>query len=163
MKRSPHKIATVEELNPTFSGAQYFSKLDAKAGYWSVTLDEKSQLLTTFRSPLGQRYCFIRMPFGLSTSQDDFQKKMDEIIDVLPGVVGIADDVCVTGKTLAEHDENLIRLMDRAAERGLVFNSSKCVIRQASISFFGNVYTAEGVTPDPSKVEDIRQMPSSQN
>ena len=78
LKRTPHKIPTVEELNPIVSGAKYFSKLDAKAGYWSVKLDEKSQLLTTFRSPLGPRYCFCRMPFGLSTSQDDYQRKMDE-------------------------------------------------------------------------------------
>ena len=163
LKRTPHKIPTVEELNPQFSGAKYFSKLDAKAGYWSVKLDEDSQLYTTFRSPLGQRYCFLRLPFGLSTSQDDFQKKMDDIIEDLPGVVSIADDVCVVGSTIEEHDTNLVRLMDRAVEGGLVFNSSKCDIRQTSITFFGNVYTADGVKPDPKKVEDIRNMPIPQN
>ena len=160
LKRCPHKIPTVEELNPTFHGARYFSKLDAKSGYWSVKLSEESQLLTTFRSPLGQRYCFLRMPFGLNTAQDDFQRKMDEILENLEGVVGIADDVCVTGKTEEEHDKNLIRLMERAQEKGLVFNSKKCMIKRDSIAFFGNTYTRNGITPDPAKVEDIRNMPS---
>ena len=163
LKRCPHKIPTVEELNPAFHGAKYFSKLDAKAGYWSVKLAEKSQLLTTFRSPLGQRYCFLRMPFGLNTAQHDFQRKMDEVLENLEGVVGIADDVCVTGKTEEEHDKNLMNLMERACEKGLVFNSKKCMIKKESISFFGNTYTASGIKPDPAKVDDIRKMPSPTN
>ena len=32
LKRCPHKTPTLEEVNPTFAGARYFSKLDAKAG-----------------------------------------------------------------------------------------------------------------------------------
>ena len=114
LKRCPNKIPALEELNPMFDGAKYFSKLDANAEYWSCKLAEESQLLTTFRSPLGQRYCFIRMPFGLNTAQDDFQRKMDEILENLHGVVGIADDVCVTGRTEEEHDRNLMNLMLRA-------------------------------------------------
>ena len=124
LKRCPHKIPTVEELNPQFSGAKFFSKLDAKAGYWSVHLDEESQLLTTFRTVFG-RYCWRRLPFGLSTSQDIFQARMDIILEGLPGVVSIADDVCIIGTTEAIHDANLMRLMDRAVEKGLVFNSAK--------------------------------------
>ena len=163
LKRCPHKIPTVEEINPLFSGAKYFSKLDAKAGYWSVKLDNESQLLTTFRSPLGQRYCFLRLPFGLNVSQDDFQRKMDEILENLPGVAGIADDVCVTGTSEEDHDQNLLRLMHRAEEKGLVFNSEKCAIKQTEISFFGNLYTQDGVEPDPKKVKDIRNMPVPEN
>ena len=103
LKRCPHKVPTLEELNPAFSEAKYFSKLDAKAGYWSVHLEEASQELTTFRSPFG-RYCFRRLPFGLSVSQDIFQQRMDSIIAQVPGCVGIADDIAVYGKTEQEHE-----------------------------------------------------------
>lgn len=65
-------MPNLEELNHKLSGATVFSKLDAKAGYWAVRLDEQSQLLTTFRTPQG-RYCFNRLPFGLNVSQDIFQ------------------------------------------------------------------------------------------
>lgn len=163
LKRCPHKVPTTEELNPLFSGAKYFSKLDAKAGYWSLKLDESSQLLTTFRSPLGQRYCYNRLPFGLNVSQDEYQKKMDEVLENMNGVASIADDVCVTGKTEEEHDQNLLDLMKRASQKGLVFNSKKCDIKKSSISFFGNVYTKDGIKPDPKKVSDIQGMPSPTN
>ena len=106
LKQCPHKVPTLEELNPQFAGSTVFSKLDAKAGYWSVHLDPDSQLITTFRTPFG-RYCWPRLPFGLRVSQDIFQARMDEILEDLPGVVGITDDVCMLGKDEEEHDRNL--------------------------------------------------------
>ena len=135
IKRCHHRTRTLEELTHRFAGAQYFSKLDAKNGYWSVKLDEESQLLTTFNSPFG-RYCFMRMPFGLVMSQDVFQQKMDQIFKRCPGTVGIADDVAVFGRTEAEHDANLHNLMKVATESGLMFNSQKCSIKQNKINFF---------------------------
>ena len=54
LKRCPHEIPTLEELNPEFAGARVFSKMDPKAGYWSIHLDETSQEITTFRTPF---YC----------------------------------------------------------------------------------------------------------
>ena len=69
LRRCPHKIPTLEEINPELAKAKRFSKLDAKAGYWSVRLNEDSQLLTTFRTPFG-RYCWRRLPFGLNVFQD---------------------------------------------------------------------------------------------
>lgn len=159
LKRCPHKIPTLEELNYKFNKAKYFSKLDAKAGYWSVKLDDTSQPLTTFRTPYG-RYCFLRLPFGLSVSQDIYQQRMDAILEECDGATGIADDVAVYGETEDEHDKHLVQLMEVAARNGLVFNSSKCQIKQRQISFFGMVYGADGIQPDQKKVEDIQNMPS---
>lgn len=156
LKRCSHKILSVEELNPRFANAKIFSKLDAKAGYWSIHLDEESQILTTFRTPFG-RYCWKRFPFGLSVSQDLFQAKMDQILEGLHGVASIADDIVVYGKDEEEHDRNLTALMERAAEAGMVVNSDKCIIKQNNISFFGNVYTDSGIKPDPAKIRDIQK------
>ena len=66
LRRGQHHIPTVEELTYKFAGAQIMSKLDAKAGYWSVQLDSSSRLLTTFNAPFG-RFCYKRLPFGLKT------------------------------------------------------------------------------------------------
>jgi hypothetical protein len=147
-----------KRLIPKFNGAKFFSKFDAKAGYWGVRLEEESQLFTTFRTPFG-RYCFIRLPFGLNISQDVFQQRMDEILEGLEGCICIADDICIVGSTEEEHDQRVIKLMERAKSQGLVFNSTKCAIKKMKVSFFGNVYTPEGIIPDPVKVKDIQQMP----
>ena len=83
------------------------TKLDANSGYCQMKLDEGSQLLTTFITPLG-RFCCTRGPFGLSSMQEIFKKRMDSIIDGLPGVAKNTDDFLVYGKTVKEHDSRLI-------------------------------------------------------
>ena len=162
LNRCPHKIPTVEELNPLFAKAKVFSKLDAKAGYWAIHLEKTSQLLTTFRTPFG-RYCWLRLPLGLNVSQYIFQSRMDQHIDGLKGVVSISDDIVVFGENEEDHDRNLTHLMKQAERNGLVSNSNKCHIKQSCVSFFGNRYTPDGIKPDPDKVRDIRNMPSPQS
>ena len=72
LKRCPHRILTLEDINPKFTGSSVFSKMDAKAGYWSVHLDEPSQLLTTFRMPFG-RYCWKRLPLDCVYHKTSFR------------------------------------------------------------------------------------------
>lgn len=159
IKRPHHKTPTLEEITHHFSGSAVFSKMDAKNGYWSIRLDEPSSKLTTFHTPFG-RYRFLRLPFGLVVSQDVFQQRMDAILEKCPGCTGIADDVAVYGKDEKEHDANLLNLMKVAREHGLVFNSSKCVIKTTEIPFFGMIYSADGVRPDPDRVAAINQLPA---
>ena len=51
--RPRHQTPTLYDLNHKFAKAKCFSKLDAKAGYSSIKLDEESQKLTTFQTPFG--------------------------------------------------------------------------------------------------------------
>ena len=162
LKRVPHKIPTTEEINPIFAEATVFSKLDAKAGYWNIPLDEDSQLLTTFRTPFG-RYCWKRLPFGLNVSQDIFQARMDILTEGLEGVANIADDLAIAGKNQKDHDKKLIKLMKRAADTNICFNSVKCDVSKPEISFFGNHYSEEGIKPDPKKLIDLKNMASPAN
>ncbi len=106
LKRCPHKIPTVEEITPKLSNTKYFTKLDAKARYWSMRLAPESQELTTFRTHFG-RYCFQQLAFGLNVSQDLYQQHMDRIIKQCEGCIGISDDVTIYGLSEAEHDRRL--------------------------------------------------------
>ena len=157
--RCDYKTPTMEELAHKLSGAQYFSKLDAKNEYWFIPLDEKSQLLMTFHLSF-MRFCFRRMPFGLVMSQDVFMQRIDMILEKCPGTTGLIDDIIVYGKTKEEHDSNLYSLMRIARTEGLCFNSEKCVIDQKHIHFFGAVNDKNGIRLDPRKVEAIKQLPS---
>ena len=100
---------------------------------------------------------------GAKCSQDTFQMKMDVILEGLPGIIAIHDDITIFGKTEEEHDRNLIAFMDRAAEKGLTLNSKKCHIKQKSVSFFGFMFSKDGTSPDPKKIQGIIDMPSPQN
>ena len=157
-----YKAPTLDEITHKLSGARVFSKSDAKDGFWSIHLDKQSSYLTTFNTHKGC-YHFLHMPFGLKMSQDVFQMWMDQITHRLLGVIVIHDDICMFGKNTAKHDYNLLQLMKIAQGHGLVFNSSKCAICKSQISFYGAIFTAQGMRPDPAKVQALQDLPVPQN
>ena len=106
LKRCPHKFPTLEEINLKFTGSSIFSKVHTKAGYCSVNHDKPCQQLTTFQTPF-RSLLLETTPLRLHISQDIFQARMDEILEDLPGVTGITDDMCLHGKDVQEHDDNL--------------------------------------------------------
>lgn len=149
----------MEEISHRLAGAKHFSKLDAKHGYWAIQLDEESSLLTCFNTPVG-RYRYLRCPFGLKMSQDIFQQKMDQILETRKGAIGISDDICIYGRTIQEHDQNLIETMETARKYGLVFNKEKCAIRQKQIKIYGLIWDENGSHPDPDKCDKIKSKPA---
>ena len=86
-------------------------------------------------------------------------KKIDQILEQCTGVIGIADDFCIHGKNMQEHNDRLHHFMTIARKCGLVLNVDKCSVAQRRITFFGNVYDEHGCHPDPAKVEAIHAMP----
>ena len=157
--REHYKAPTLDELTHKLTGAKVFSKLDCKTGFWSIKLDNASSRLTTFNTPFG-RYRYIRLPFGLKCSQDIFQMRMDQILEGLDGIIAIHDDVTVYGKDEEDHDRALYNLMQTAAKEGLVFNSTKCFIKQPTIAFFGTTFGPDGMSPDPEKIQGILDLPA---
>ena len=90
---------------------------------------------------------------------------MDQATDCLPSIITIHDDTCMFGHTPEEHDEHLLCLMESAKTHGIVFNSTKCHIRQPQIAFYGAVFTGQGMWLDPSKIQAFYDLtaPDSQN
>ena len=71
--RETYTLPNIDNLLAKIS--KFFTKLDCNSGFWQEKLDEQSRLLTTFISPFG-RFCFNRMPFGIKTAREHYQKKM---------------------------------------------------------------------------------------
>lgn len=65
-------LPSVEYILAQIGDAKYFSKLDANSGFWQVELEEESCELTMFITPFG-RYCFKRLPFGITSGPEHFQ------------------------------------------------------------------------------------------
>ena len=97
--------------------------------FFGMHLTEQVSLLTMFNTHLS-RYQFLHVPFGLKMSQDIFQMWMDDIVAQCPGVLTIHDNVFIYGKDDNDHDANLVNLFNVAEKEGLVFNSTKCAIKQ---------------------------------
>jgi hypothetical protein len=104
VQREIHPMFSVEESLAKLSGSKVFSKLDAKSGFWQIPLAEESKLLTTFITPMG-RFCFNRLPFGISSASEIFQRSMTEILQGVDRVVCHMDDVLVHAPDHETHDQ----------------------------------------------------------
>ena len=88
---------------------------------------------------------------------------MDQILEECQGCIGIADNITVHGHTEEEHDACLQDLMQIAPKYRLVFNPQKTHVKAQAVNFFGCLYDANGVHPDPGKVDAVHALPAPTN
>ncbi|XP_064486023.1 uncharacterized protein K02A2.6-like [Ornithodoros turicata] len=157
--REWYPIPSVEHTLGRLSGAKVFSKIDANAGFWQVPLSSDSRLLTTFITPFG-RFCFNRLPFGISSAPEHFQRRMTEVLEGLPGVICHMDDVLVFGSTRELHDARLRAVLDSLTKAGITLNSQKCVFGVETVDFLGNTIAADGIRPNKRTLDVITNIPA---
>ncbi|RXN08425.1 retrotransposon-like family member retr-1 [Labeo rohita] len=162
IKREHYPLRTIEEIVAEMPNAKVFLVLDANHGFWQVQLDEVSSKLCTFNTPFG-RYPFLRLPFGIVSAPEVFQKCIAQRLEGLDGVVNIVDDILVWGEDMEQHDKRLRKLLDRIRDINLKLNKTKCKIRMTEVSYVGHILTAEGLKPDNGKVRAIQNMPEPQD
>jgi hypothetical protein len=121
--------------------------LDANSGFWQIPLAEQSRSLTTF-TPFG-RYQFNKLPFGISSAPELFQRRMHNILEGLDGVVCMMDDVLIFGKDRKQHDERLHAVFKRLEQAKVTLNGEKCQFNTTSVRFLGHVVDQDGIRPDP--------------
>ena len=107
--REVHPLPKVDDTLAQLAGAKLFSKLDPNSGFWQILLPPASRLLTTFITP-SWRYCFNKLPFGISSAPEHFQKRMSKIPTGLDGVVCQMDDVLGFRSNRTQHDARLLEL-----------------------------------------------------
>lgn len=162
VKRERYILPTLDDITPKLAGAKVFSTLDASSGFWQIPLDPSCQRLTTFITPMG-RFCFKRLPFGITSAPEIFQRLMSNLLKGLEGTVVVMDDILVFGSSEEEHDRRLNAVLQTIKASGLKLNRAKCHFRKTELQFFGHIISADGVKPDESKVEAIAKMPNPSN
>ena len=141
------------------SDGTVFSSLDAASGFWQIPLDSECVKLTTLFTPFG-RYCFNRLPFGITSSPEIFKFKMIELLKGLEGVVVNMDNILVYGSNMKEHDERLSKVLHVLKENGLKLNVGKCHYRQSELKFLGQSISKDGEGISRDKVAAIQNLAS---
>ena len=136
IKRPRRESLTVEDVKVKLAHAKVFSILDMNEAYHQIELEESSRHMTTFYGTDG-RLRYKRLNFGSISSQDIFDKAMDDTIQGLKGVLHIRDDFIIYGEDQKEHGVALIAFLNRFKECGLTLSARKCKIGVPEIEFFG--------------------------
>ena len=130
IRQEHYPLPTIEGVATRLHGAKVFTSLDVRSGFWHIALDEPLSFLTTFHTPFG-RYRWLRMPFGICSAPEVFQRQMHKLIEGLSGVEVVTDDFVVVGRgettddAMQDHDTNLEALLWRCARKGIKLNPDK--------------------------------------
>ena len=152
IKRPKCTIPTIEEKLPWLTKVKVFPIVNVTEAFHTIVLDEKSSLHTTFQGQ-HDRYRYNRMPFGIASGPEEYQRRQHEFLDRLRGVINSAsaDDICVHGcgdtKDDADIDtyRNLVQLLEKCAEYDLRFSRKKCQSKPPFVTFMGHKPTHKGV------------------
>ena len=107
--------------------------------------------------PFG-RFCFNRLPFGVSSTPKHFQKRISQVLKGTDGALCQVDDILVFGKTTEEHDEHLEATLHKLQEANLTLSEEKCEFSKPSVERLDSIINSEGVRVDCKKVEATLEM-----
>ena len=119
-----YPIPCIEDLFASLSGGQHFSRLDLSQTYLQVFVSEDSQKYLAITTHKGMFLC-NQLPFRITSAASIFQKIMDQVLQGLPNVHCILDNILVTSNNDAHHLENLKSVLNRLEQFGLRVQKEK--------------------------------------
>jgi hypothetical protein len=112
IRRKPFPLPKISDLLRKLSGFKYATAIDLSMGYYHIPLDLEAQKLCTTILPWG-KYQYKRLPMGVKTSPDIFQRVMYELLGDIPNTQVYLDDILITSNgTFEEHAAIMEQVLD---------------------------------------------------
>ena len=162
LESNKHPIPRVTDLATKMSGATVFSSLDLAHAYQQVELDDASRELVTVNTHKGL-FRFTRLTYGVSPAPGLFQNEIEKVLAGIDNVSPYFDDVFIYGKTQADHDVALYKVLKRFEECNLTVKLSKCQFSKSGIKFLGYEIDSKGLHVSSNKIDAIISMAKPTN
>ncbi|CAB0010179.1 unnamed protein product, partial [Nesidiocoris tenuis] len=161
-KPDRYPIPHLRDATTAMAGAKIFTKIDLMKAYLQIPVRPEDIPKTAIVTPFGL-FEFVKMPFGLRSAAQTFQRFMDHVTRGLPFVKVYIDDCLIFSKSMEEHLKHLDVFFSHLAQHGLQINLSKCTFAEPSVTFLGYKISSEGISPLPEKIDAIRNFPKPKN
>ena len=160
--KDAYSLPRIESILDSLGGAQIFTTLDLKAGYWQVEMAEECKAYTAFTcGPLGFYECDT-MPFGATNAHATFQRLMHDCLGDLNmnWCIVYLDDIIVFSDTKEEHLKRLEAVFQKLMAAGLKLKPTKCFFFRDEIEYLGHVVSGKGISTNPKKIEAVTKWPT---
>ena len=122
-------------------------------------MDDESKRLLTINTYKGL-YTFNVLCPGVKLAAGIFQETLETVLAGIPGVIIYFDDILIASSSASDHQEVLLRVLDRLKEFNLRVRFEKCNFFQKEVRYLGVIVDARGQRPDPAKIAAITSMPA---
>jgi hypothetical protein len=141
-------------------GANFFSKLDLRSGYYQIRVRLEDVPKTAFQTHEGH-YEFKVMPFGLTNAPATFQATMNELFHphLRKYVLVFFDDILVYSKTWKEHINQIGQVLSILEKNQFYAKMSKCTFGKEEVEYLSHIISKNGVKVDPNKIKAIPERP----
>lgn len=159
-KKDVYPLPRIDDALDALHKSKIFSTLDLASGYWQIEMDPKDREKTAFICEQGL-FEYNIMPFGLCNAPATFQRLMDAILAGLKWTCCLVylDDIIIYSESFEDHLKHLSMVFQRLQEAGLNLKASKCHFAKSYINYLGHVVSDQGISPDPKKVEAVKDFP----
>ena len=159
--KDSYPLPLVDDIQSYLAGAQIFSTLDLHTGCWQLPINPDDQYKTAFTPGPGMGlYEFVRMPFGVCNGPSSFQRLMETVLRGFKNSKVFIDDIIVFTDNLKSHIYHLREVFCRLREANLTLRGKKCYSAKSSVKYLGYIFSSDGMSPEPLKVETVKSWPT---
>ena len=145
--------------------SDHFGVFDLTSGYFQAALHKNSRELSAFICCVGL-FQWLRVAMGLKGAPHYFQQQMVSV--VLVGLIYYIcevylDDIIVHGKGEDEFCHRVSLILERAIQKNITFNPTKCRLGLDRIDYLGHVIDSEGISFNTDKISKVVEFPTPTN
>ncbi|KAK3085126.1 hypothetical protein FSP39_024809 [Pinctada imbricata] len=149
-----YPLPRIEDIFANLAGGEKFSKIDLRQAYLHMNLEEISKPLLTINTHKGL-YRYNRMLYGVASAPAIWQRAIEQVLQGLPGVQCILDDMVITGRNDKEHIENLAKVLQRLEDFNLRVNKEKCEFFADRVAYCGHEIDKSGIWKSRDKIDAV--------
>lgn len=134
--KNAYPLPRINNTYQFLSGANFFSTIDLKSGFWQIQMDREDKGKTAFTCRLGH-FQWKVMPFGLCNAPATFQNAMNEILRPVIDKCALVylDDVIIYSQSGEQHKKDIKKVMELLNQQKLTVSQRKCKWGQSSLVF----------------------------
>ena len=158
LEPNQYPLPTPEEIFSKLSQYRVFSKIDLSDAFLQVELDDEAKKMLTINTHCGL-FQVNRLQPGIKTAPGIFQQLIDTMMSGAEGAFPFIDDFIVGGVDEDTHRKNLLEVLKRIQDYGFHLKMEKCSFGQKKLEFLGHIIDANGLRPNPEKIEMLKNIP----
>ena len=145
--------------------AMWFTSIDLAQGYLQLAMDEADIHKTAFRAGSSGLYEFTRMPFGLSNVGASFCHLMEMCLgdQQYLTLLFYLDDICIFSSSVDKMLNRIEMVLKCLQDFNLKIKPKKSFFFQSKVLFLGHILSKEGISPNPEKVQKVKDWPVPSN